>query len=146
MKAQLIAAVAATLCGAARAGLSPDLPAANPWPIRETRWGRARPRTLSFYDDGTCEFDCGERGTWDCTAEVVSIETTAPRRDGGDETLRYHCFLHRNVFGSQPRLLKGVKSRDRRPPFPPSLLRPVLASFSTTAPDRRGDASPGDQS
>ena len=38
MKAQLIAAVAAALCGAARAGLSPDLPAANPWPIRETRW------------------------------------------------------------------------------------------------------------
>ena len=131
----------------ARGGLTHDLPSANPWPIREMSgaffWRKARHRLLVFHDDGACEFCDGETGTWQNTADAISIETTAPLRDGVDERLRYHCMLHRNNWGDRPRLLKGVKSRDRRPPIPPSLLRPVLASFSSTGarPRRRAAAA-----
>lgn len=117
--------------------VEPLLPAASPWPVVEKRgafWNRRRTeRFLTFSDDATCTFDDGETGTWDCTADAVSIETKQSLSDGRVEQLRYHAMLHRNNFGDRPRLLKGVKSRDRRGPLPASFLRPILASFSSSS-------------
>ena len=127
------------LQGFARAALDPALLASSPWPLRERSggllpWRRIRARSLVFKDDATCEFDDGETGTWDCVADAVRVTTTVPRPDGdGRDTVRYHAMLHRNSFSPDgPRLLRGVKSRDRRPPFPASLLRVVTASFTSS--------------
>ena len=143
--ASLIVAVAS--CARA-AIIEPALPAASPWPVRERSgglwpWRRRRvARSLTFYDDATCAFDDGEAGTWDCVADAVRVTTTVARADGGGrDTVRYHAMLHRNNFGDRPRLLRGVKSRDRRAPLPAAFLRVVLATFDGSG--ARGAPVPG---
>mmetsp|Transcript_26955 Transcript_26955/g.90625 ORF Transcript_26955/g.90625 Transcript_26955/m.90625 type:complete len:166 (-) Transcript_26955:21-518(-) len=135
--------VAALLC--AQLAAAHPIVDSNPWLVVERRFGWNLERRLFFYADGDLLFEDGERGAWTSVDHSVSWKT-----DRGGDKMQYHASLHRDTFGSQPKLRGGIITRDRRVdrlaqlpkavghfggpfrrlPMPLAILfRPVLASF-----------------
>mmetsp|Transcript_26956 Transcript_26956/g.90629 ORF Transcript_26956/g.90629 Transcript_26956/m.90629 type:complete len:146 (-) Transcript_26956:21-458(-) len=115
--------VAALLC--AQLAAAHPIVDSNPWLVVERRFGWNLERRLFFYADGDLLFEDGERGAWTSVDHSVSWKT-----DRGGDKMQYHASLHRDTFGSQPKLRGGIITRDRRLPMPLAILfRPVLASF-----------------
>ncbi|CAN0139096.1 unnamed protein product, partial [Phaeothamnion confervicola] len=82
---------------------------------------------IRFGHDGDLVTDDGLPGNWWFGIGGLHWEVV---RDG---VLHHHkAELHWNVFGSEPRMLRGTVLRDRRRggPLPPWLFRPVVATFT----------------
>lgn len=113
----------------------PTLSLNSPWKVvmRTGFCGRRRlVRTVRFYPGGLARFsDDGECGEWTCVNDGIQWTTT--RRA---DTVYYHANLCQDQFGSNPKMLCGVVTRDRRAPLPRALFRPVLGSFRATGNDR----------
>lgn len=63
--------------------------------------------------------------SWDM--DITDVDNNAKKT-----TYHYHADIHMNKFGERPRMYKGVVTRDRYKNsfLPPSLFRPVIATFS----------------
>ncbi|CEL98275.1 unnamed protein product [Vitrella brassicaformis CCMP3155] len=106
----------------------------SPHPLRMEEWklrvrrGLFRRRSemrINFRRDGSLQTSDGHKGEWRLDKFGVMWEFLVD-----NTTHRYMAEVHWNVFGSQPRMYKGVITRDRRAPIRADLFRPVIGTFT----------------
>eukprot|EP01084_Bolivina_argentea_P007286 13689_1 len=102
------------------------------WRICRRHYGlpfcrREENESVTFHRNFTLSTDQGRCGKW--RADDGSVIWTT-HNEGRNET-RYRAELFWNVFGDQPRMVRGTVSRDRRcVHLPRWLFRPVIGSFT----------------